>query len=335
MRKKQIVFCDSNIVYAERLQEYVTEEKTLPCQSDFYTDWKRCREFLSKAKVTACIVSEDLEKYFKEDKEIRESAEHWLLLCEEKEDENDTSIFRYQSVDALLRQIGDAIGIKGRTAANQTAGGIAKLIGVYTPVGRCLQTSFSLVLGQMLASRYKVLYLNFEAYSGFTQMMQQNFNADMADLLFFLKNLSKDFSQQFSGMKQNINGLDYIPPAFSYMDISSILPNEWEHFLTTLGELGEYDYIILDLTDYVQGLYQILRNCSYVYTITRNEGRALAKIAHYEEVLKELSYEDILEKTRKCSFPIYRQLPAEPEDLLYSELADYARKILREDFDFT
>ena len=101
-----------------------------------------------------------------------------------------------------------------------------------------------------------------------------------------------------------------------------------------MGECGEYDYIILDLTNYVQGLYQILRQCSHVYTITRNDGMALAKIAHYENVLKELAYEDVLEKTRKCSFPIYRQLPVATEDLLYCELADYARKILREDFGF-
>ena len=335
MRKKRIVFCDSNVLYAERLQEYMAEEKSFPYQYDLYTDWRKCKELLLEAKVDACIVSEDLETYFREDKAIRERAEHWLSLCEEKEDEKEKSIFRYQSADSLLRQIGEEIGLKISASDCIVTGFGAKLIGIYTPVRRCLQTSFSLVLGQMLASRYKVLYLNFEAYSGFTQMMQRNFNADMADLLFYLKNLSKDFSQQFSEMKQTINGLDYIPPAFSYMDISAILPNEWEHFLKTLGETGEYDYIILDLTDYVQGLYQILRNCSYIYTITRSDGRALAKIAHYEEVLRELSYEDILEKTKKCNFPVYRQLPAEPEDLLYSELADYARKILREDFDFT
>lgn len=335
MRRKQIVICDSNETYAIRLQEYMEEERSLPCNVEFYTAWEKCREYLSAHKPLACILSEDLAETDSVLKEAEGYAEQILIICEEKHLISQNGIYRYQSADAFIKQICELTKVKEAPYGKVPEGTSSQLIGIYTPIGRCLQTSFALVLGQMLASKHKVLYLNFEAYSGFTQMMQKNFNADMADLLYFLKNLSKDFSQQFTGMKQTINGMDYIPPAFSYMDISQVLPNEWEHFLSTLGGLGEYDYIILDLTDYVQGLYQILRSCSFVYTITKNDGMALAKIAHYETVLRELSYEDVLEKTKKCSFPVYRQLPAEPEDLLYSELADYARKILREDFGFS
>ncbi|MBQ8247982.1 MAG: hypothetical protein IJZ42_12700 [Lachnospiraceae bacterium] len=333
MRKKHIVICDSNEVYARRLQDYFQEQKGLACSLEFYTQKEPFIKYISSQKPVACIVSEDwLEQNgFKE--AVEQSTDVLLVLSEEECAEGNV-ICRYQSADSLIRKICESAQINVTSCHGKERIGPTKLIGIYTPIGRCLQTSFALVLGQMLAAKHKVLYLNFEAYSGFTQMMQRNFNADMADLLYFLKNLSQDFSQQFAGMKETVNGLDYIPPAFSYMDISQVLPGEWEHFLKTLGELGEYDYIILDLTDYVQGLYQILRNCSYVYTITRNEGIALAKLAHYENVLKELAYEDVLEKTKKCSFPVYRQLPMNVEDLLYSELADYARKILREDFNY-
>ncbi|MBE5886938.1 MAG: hypothetical protein E7284_11110 [Lachnospiraceae bacterium] len=334
MRKKQIVICDSNTAYAMRLQEYLAEQRSLPCPVYFYTDWDKFLMYIQKQPPAVCIVSEDWLEDERKRAEVKEKTQQLLILCEEETDTGENEVYRYQSADNFVRQVCKLTDLT--ESRNTTQGGEirTKLIGIYTPIGRCLQTSFSLVLGQMLASKYRVLYLNFEAYSGFTQMMQKNFNADMADLLYYLKNLSHDFSQQFISMKQTINGLDFIPPAFSYMDISQVLPNEWEHFLTTLGTLGEYDYIILDLTDYVQGLYQILRSCSHVYTITRNDGMALAKIEHYENVLKELSYEDVLEKTKKCSFPVYRHLPVAAEDLLYSELAEYARKILREDFDF-
>lgn len=335
MRKKEVVICDSNIIYAQRLQEYLAEERSLPFAVAFYTDYAKCMEYLSVGKAEVCVVSEDLIVEKNVATELTKHVKYWITLCEDLNEMSESDIFRYQSADSLIKQICKIADLDSRTSGVKEEGNASKLIGIYTPIGRCLQTSFSLVLGQMLASKYKVLYLNFEAYSGFTQMLQRDFNADMADLLYYFKNVSKDFSGQFAGMKQTINGLDYIPPAFSYIDISQILPNEWEYFLNTLGREGGYDYILLDLTDYVQGLYQILRNCSYVYTITRNDGMALAKITHYENVLKELAYEDILAKTKKCSFPIYRQLPAEPENLLYSELADYARRILREDFGFS
>lgn len=335
MRKQQIVICDTNHKYAERLQEYWEEERSVPCSVVFYTDWELCKEYLLSHAPTVCVISEDLY----EEADVLRSADNvvqcWEVLCEEKRGMPENGIFRYRSGDVILREICEKAGIKWQANSDRDDSSGMKLIGIYTPVGRCLQTSFALVLGQMLASKYRVLYLNFEAYSGFSRMMQKNFQADMAELLFFHKNLSKDFFRQFAGMKESINGMDYIPPAFSYMDISAILPEEWEQFFKVLEEMGEYDYLILDLTDYVQGLYRILRNCSHVYTITRNEERALAKIEHYELVLKELAYEDVLKKTRKCTMPLFRQLPVEAENLLYSELADYTRKILREDFDFT
>lgn len=334
MRKKQMVICDSNAEYAMRLQEYLEERRLFPCGVEFYTDWNRFVTCISERKPEVCIISEDFAERETEIRKIEKYTENLLILYEDENDISENGIYRYQNAEDFAQTVCELTDMKIRQSHRMKGKGGTRFIGIYTPIGRCLQTSFSLVLGQMLAAKYRTLYLNFEAYSGFRQMMQQNFNADMADLLYYLKNLTPDFSRQFSEMKQTINGLDYIPPAFSYMDISNVLPNEWEHFLNTLESSGEYDFIILDLTDYVQGLYQILRSCSHIYTITKNDGIASAKLAHYESVLKELSYEDILDKTRKCSLPIYRQLPMGAEDLLYSELAEYTRKVLREDFGF-
>ncbi len=331
MKRKQIVICDSNEVYARRLQDYIGQQKMLSCKPEFYTDEKRFLQYIQSLNAPICVVSEDWLTQDDFQKVLEETAEQIVILSEE-DNGADHSICRYRSADDFIKCLYELVNVKEYFTSEGMGIKRTKLIGVYTPIGRCLQTSFSLVLGQMLAAKQKVLYLNFESYSGFTQMMQKNFSADMADLLYFLKNLSQDFSQQFNNMKENINGLDYIPPAFSYMDISQVLPDEWVHFLKALEELGEYEYIILDLTDYVQGLYRILRSCTYVYTITRNEGMALSKLEHYENVLRELSYEDVLEKTKKCNFPIFRQLPMHAEDLIYSELAEYVRKVIREDF---
>lgn len=333
MKRKQIVICDSNEVYARRLQDYMSQHKMMGCKPEFYTDGKRFLEYVQGLNAPVCIVSED---WLGQDdfRTTLEKCAEQIFILSETDTGADNSIYRYRSADDFMKCLYESGNIKEYFKSDGMGIKHTKLIGVYTPIGRCLQTSFSLVLGQMLASKHKVLYLNFESYSGFTQMMQKNFSADMADLLYFLKNLSQDFSQQFTNMKENINGLDYIPPAFSYMDISQVLPDEWVRFLTALEELGEYEYIILDLTDYVQGLYQILRSCTYVYTITRNEGMALSKLEHYENVLRELSYEDVLEKTKKCSFPVFRQLPMHAEDLIYSELAEYVRKVIREDFSY-
>ncbi len=333
MRRKSVIICDSNKKYAMHLQEYLEEKKLLPCNLVFFTDWEKFSNYVVKQTAPICVLSEDWVKKYGKKEDSLKNIEKLFRLCEEKEDEGEDGIYRYRSAEYFAARLSDLAKFKETSKPFTEKREKTKLIGVYSPIGRCLQTSFSLVLGQMLSSKYQVLYLNFEAYSGFSHMMQKSFSVDMADLIYYFKNLSQDFPQQFYRAKQKMNGLDFVPPAFSYMDISKVLPEEWEAFLEAIADCGEYDYIILDLSEYVQGLYRILRNCSHVYTITRNDGMAIAKIAHYENVLKELAYEDVIAKTKKCSFPIYRQLPVEAEDLLYSELADYTRRMIREDFE--
>ena len=64
----------------------------------------------------------------------------------------------YQSMDNIVRKImeiaADA-GILPPAAVGERSGNV-HFIGIYTPVSRCLQTTFSFILGQLLARRHKM-----------------------------------------------------------------------------------------------------------------------------------------------------------------------------------
>ena len=53
---------------------------------------------------------------------------------------------------------------KARGAAGGIRAGLAKVLGVYSPVGRCLKTSFALTMGKLLAQEERVLYPNLEEF---------------------------------------------------------------------------------------------------------------------------------------------------------------------------
>lgn len=60
-----------------------------------------------------------------------------------------------------------------------------KIIGNYSPIGRCMQTTFALSMGQILSKKHKTLYLNFESYSGFGYLLNREFASDLTDVLYY------------------------------------------------------------------------------------------------------------------------------------------------------
>lgn len=69
--------------------------------------------------------------------------------------------------------------------------------------------------------------------------------------------------------------------------------------LDILQEECIYEIIILDLGDCLDGLYDILRRCSRVYTHYIEEDASIAKLEQYEHNLKAAGYGEILARTVK------------------------------------
>ena len=79
----------------------------------------------------------------------------------------------------------------------------------------------------------------------------------------------------------------------------------------------------------MQGLFDILRMCSRVYTLTKEDRIAKAKLLQYEQVLALHEYEDILDKTKQLTLPRIHRLPEELELLTKGGLADLVKGLLK------
>ena len=136
-----------------------------------------------------------------------------------------------------------------------------------------------------------------------------------------------------SSMTTRAGELDVLPPFDSFLDFISVSQEEWITLFREIERGSDYEYLILDLSDAVQGLFDILRLCDVVYTLSREDGFAMAKIAQYEEVLKKCNYEDIWKKTRHCTIPEIKNLPSGLQQLTYTELAEFVRERIEEDLE--
>ena len=239
---------------------------------------------------------------------------------------------KYQAAEDTLRVILDICTDDediGDPAFVSTSGDRAKLIGVFSPVRRCYQTTFSVLMGRLLSEKGKVLYLSFEFCEGCEDLIPPEESRGLSDLMYFIKSPVNVFLLRFRSMVRSIAGLDYIPCALSGTDISEIPETEWKQFLSRICDYGEYSYVILDLSESIRGIFEVLRMCDRIYTLTRKDRIAKRKVESYENVLTLYNYDDVREKSIKCDPPAVSRVPSFSGDMS-GEFVDFILKQLGE-----
>ena len=326
LNKKILAICDCEDRYARGLMEYMSEKPHLPFRIHVVTDAGHLLESPQKEDIECLLVSESI--YGKWSDAF--TAPHIIILSESGNILDNTlhHIKKYQSCENIYREVlayytkeSDAVDKKMRVNAKGM-----KIIGIYTPLGRCLQTTFAFTLGQILSRSCRTLYLNFERYSGLSELLKREFHSDISDLMYYLECAKEKLAYKIDTIVETVNGLDFIPPAQIFQNVAGIKADQWEELFGEMAECTEYEYILLDLTDGMLDLWEVLRNCDLVYTITKGDTVAMAKMYQYEKLLRSMEYEDILNKTRKCRFPVFRELSVRFDELTAGELASYVKE---------
>lgn len=329
MTNRIMALCDSETGYLNRLTEFLEDKKRLPFHVYCFSGTKPLIEFCREKEIELLLIAESMYR-----RDLKDLPVAQIIILSESGRKTDGELYhinKYQSSENIFREIMNGYAGAAELSEQLHIAGQMKIIGNYTPVRRCLQTTFSLCMGQLLARNYSVLYMNFESYSGFSYMLNREFAADMSDVLYFFRCEKERLAMRLKGMIQSVNGLDYIPPVLSYRDLDKVTGEQWVKLFAELQKALGYDYLILDLSEQIQGLFDILRECCLVYTITGQDGFAAAKMRQYEMLLRMEEYEDVWARTRKCGLPVFERLPAGLEQLTHGELAAYVEKIIKED----
>lgn len=330
MKQKILAVCDLEEMYALRLTEYIVEKGTIPYILHLFTKPEELERFLARQEVTVLLIGENALQELSSEVPVP----NVFVLAEDGRTNKPEYYYinKYQSPEKILGEMLTYIAEKGEefliTPEQEEK---MKVVGIYSPIKRCLQTSFALTMGQIIAGKHRVLYINFEMFSGLEQMLNREFRMDLMDLVYYFKCAREKLILKLPSIVQTINGLDFIPPGQTGPDLQQISGENWLELLQILGQAGQYEYLILDLTDAMVGLFELLSYCDKIYTITRDDGFAMAKIDQYERVLQRNEMDDVVHKTVKCRFPFFKKLPTDLNLLTHGELAGYVREIVRTD----
>lgn len=324
-----LALCDTEEEYAQHMTEYLKAHKEAPWEIYTYTDVEELTSFAKEADIDMLVVAENA--YTQDVRKL--TAEKTVLLNESGvvRWEDIRNINKYQAAECVYREIFSAyMDVARQPLPRLVTERATKVIGFFTPIHRSLQTTFALTMGQMLSQKYKTLYLNFEYCAGNPELLQDMRAKDLSDLVYFL-NTDKDrflLRMQTIVLKKGL--MDYIPPVKAGMTLLEVRAEEWMELLNRIVQSGEYEYIILDLSESVQGLLELLRSSDRIFTLTKDGRSARGKIAHYERLLEMSENDELLAKTSRYRLPRFRKIPDEIELLTKGELADYVRRIMGE-----
>ncbi|MDO5131678.1 MAG: hypothetical protein Q4D81_01700 [Eubacteriales bacterium] len=323
-----IAICDSDVSYAGRLVEYLRREAAFPCGIRLYTGADRLLEDPESRGAKLVVIAQS--QY---DGAVAATGFGNLLLLNESDVwvEEPENISKFQSMSNIAACIRAKCAVEEEPVVSSLRHGRPMVrIGVYTPVTRCLQTTFTLTLGQLLAREHRVLYMNFEAFSGLDKMLSREFRGSVSDLIYYNECAREKLAGQLELMTEEVGGLHFLPPMKSFIELHAIRKEQWSSLLRTIEKVTEYEYLLLDLTEHTDGLLDLLRACDKVYTIVRDDTFSRARYFQYEDLLRRMDYEDVRMHTEHWKFPVFRELPAGLENLTRGELAAYIRSRIME-----
>lgn len=324
---KILALCDAEEEYAQLMTEYMRKQKELPWEVRTYTGPE---ELLREEQNFVLLVA--AESVYSE--ELMRLHPAGLVVLNESgvmRWEGVTYVNKYQPAEEVVRSLLQIyLELEDAPLPRLGKNYNTDFIGFYTPVHRSMQTSLALTLAQILSREHRVLYLNFEACAGIGELLPNMTTRDLADLMFFLSNEKEKFRIRLQTLCLHLGALDYVPPMKSGQNLLSISAVEWVGLLQKIEELGEYEFVILDLSECIQGLFSLLRQCKRIFTLTDNDKMSQGKLMQYEQLLTLYEYEDIRGKTSRLDVPRIQRFPEELEQLTKSELAELACRIMGE-----
>ncbi len=299
--------CDLDVDYAYHFMEYLSKKKNIPFEVRVFTSAVSFQEYVKEHPVELLLISEKAMN-----SEIRQAKIGQILILSDgvsaRRYEEYPSIYKYQSSNQVIREALEHYGESG-------AGPVQSL---------------------KLAKKRACLYLNLEAYSGFEYLMERKFEQTLGDLLYYLRLGSDQLVTKMGSMVQSINNLDYLPPVLSMEDIQSTTAEEWIRLFQQIIDYSNYDVIILDLGDSVSQLYQLLEQCTRIYMPIRADPVSQAKIQQFEHTLQVWEKQAVLDRIRKIKPPYHRSTRSGTgymDDLVWSELGDYVREMIRKEWE--
>lgn len=328
MRKIMAVW-DRDPCYAEKLADFANERGRVPFRALAFPAADQLREYGARHGVEILLAGEGLPE-----EDLRAvSARQVIYLGEDRRMGAGRlpSVYKYQNAERLLREVMASYGGEGWGESVSIAGR-GRLLGVYSPLGRCGKTALALTLAQVWKEEEKTLLVSLEDCSGLGEMTGERHEECLSDLLYGYCHGEENCWEKLGAFIYAWGNVDYIPPVRYPEDLDGIGAGDLAEFLEDLAAESGYGVIVADLGQTGRQAAEILEACDGVYMPVLDDWISRAKIREFENYLQTSGRSGVAEKLEKVRLPVGgRGFSREnyPEQLLWGELGDFVREMVR------
>ena len=312
MKKNIFAVCDLEVDYAFNFMDYLNQKKNLPFEIQAFTTAESLIAYGKENHIELLLISDKAMR-----KEVRDLGIGKIIILSEgvhpPELDQYSSVYKYQSSSDVIREVMACYGEE------------KSLDPVTFPV---LKKTMEII------GERAVLYLNLESYSGFEELLGKKFPANLSDLFYYVRQGNENLIHRMNGMIQTVNNLDFIPPVRTPSDIRTVDWEDWERLLQEIVLHSSYEVLILDMGENGDEDFRLLEMCRKIYMPVLNDTLSVCKVTQFENLLRIWNKEKILEKTEKVHLPFHMDRissDAYVEQLVWSELGDYIRELLRKE----
>ena len=192
MIKIKLALCEKNEIYRRKFGDYLIEKKANSINITSITSVSLLQSKLKERQFDIILLGGGFERTTMhslkiKDGHINQNSIIIRLVDDEDKisDETEKNIFKYQSGDEIVRQIFyyyQSLELRENTTFKNNK----EIIAFYSPCNSRLRTPFALTYAQVFAKEKKVLYINLAEWSGFAKWFMEEYNRDLADLLYLI-----------------------------------------------------------------------------------------------------------------------------------------------------
>ena len=143
MNHKVLALCDNDIIYLHHMLDYIQSGQEFPFMVHGFTGVDELKKFIDKSAIELLLIGESIY-----DESLEELPIAQIVILNESGNrigKDRKNINKYQSLQNIMKEImGSYVENAGEVPRRFASSKKLKIIGNYTPIRRCLQTTFSL-----------------------------------------------------------------------------------------------------------------------------------------------------------------------------------------------